>query len=77
MKREHLEDIACISKLLDFMKHRDCCRVTYIASMNSDKAYKSSIEEFVVSDTIGSSSESVFDSILDLMSDYDVNFEVK
>ena len=45
--------------------------------MNSDKAYKSSIEEFVVSDTIGSSSESVFDSILDLMSDYDVNFEVK
>ena len=45
--------------------------------MNSDKAYKSSIEGFVVSVTISSSSESVFNSILDLLSDYDINFDVK
>jgi hypothetical protein len=77
VKREHSEDEACMSRLLDFMKNRDCCRVTYIASMNSDKAYKSSIEGFVVSVTISSSSESVFNSILDLLSDYDVNFDVK
>ena len=45
--------------------------------MNSDKTYKSSIEGFIVSVTLNSVSESVFNSILDLLSDNDVDFKVK
>ena len=77
MKRNDSEDEACMSRVLDFTKNKDCCRVTYLASMNSDKSYKSSIEGFIVSVTLPSVSESVFNLILDLISDYDVDFEVK
>ena len=77
MKRNDSEDEACMSRVLDFTKNKDCCGVTYLASMNSDKSYKSSIEGFIVSVTLTSVSESVFNSILDLISDYDVDFEVK
>ena len=44
--------------------------------MDSDKSYKSSIEGFIVSVTLTSISDSVFNSILDLLSDYDVDFDV-
>ena len=77
MKRNDSEDEACMSRVLDFTKNKDCCRVTYLASMNSDKSYNSSIVGFIVCVTLTSVSESVFKSILDLISDYDVDFEVQ
>ena len=76
MKRKDSEDEACMSRLLDFTKNKDCCRLTYLASMDSDKSYKSSIEGFIVSVTLTSISDSVLNSILDLLSDYDVDFDV-
>ena len=45
--------------------------------MNSNKSYKSSMEGFIVTVEIISESESVFNSVLDLLCDYDVTFEVK
>ena len=77
MKREDSEDEACMSRLLDFTESKDCCHVTYVASMNSNKSYKSSMEGFIVTVEIISESESVFNSVLDLLCDYDVTFEVK
>ena len=77
MKREKSEDEACMSRLVDFIKDEDSCRVTYVASMHSNKSYKSSIEGFTVCVTIISSSESAFNLVLDLLSDYDVNYEVQ
>ena len=76
VKREKSEDEACMSRLLDFIKDEDSCHVRYVASMHSNKSYKSSIEGFTVSVTIISSSESAFNSVLDLLSDYDVDYEV-
>ena len=77
VKREKSEDEACMSRLLDFIEDKDSCGVTYVASMHSNKSYKASIEGFTVFVTIISSSESVFNSILDLLSDYDVTYEVQ
>ena len=76
MKREKSEDEACMSRFLDFTKNKDCCSVSYIASTNSEKSYKSSVEGFIVCVTLSSVSESAFNSILDLLSDYDVDFDV-
>lgn len=77
VKREKSEDEACMSRLLDFIKDKDSCRVTYVASMHSNRSYKASIEGFTVSVTIISSSELAFNSIIDLLSDYDVTYEVQ
>ena len=44
--------------------------------MNLDKSYKTSIEELTVCVTLSSVSESAFNSILDLLSDYDVDSDV-
>lgn len=76
VKREKSEDEACMSRFLDFTKNNDCCSVSYIASMNSDKSYKSSVEGFIVCVTLSSVSESAFNLILDLLSDYDVDYDV-
>ena len=48
VKREDSEDEACMSRLLDFTENKDCCHVTYLASMNSNKSFKSSMEGFIV-----------------------------
>lgn len=77
MKREKSEDEACMSRLLDFIKGEDRCYVSYVASVHSNKSYKSSTEGFTVSVTVISSSESAFNSVLDLLSDYDVDYEVQ
>lgn len=75
VKREKSEDEACMSRFLDFTKNNDCCSVSYIASMSLDKSYKSSVEGFIVCVTLSSVSESAFNLILDLLSDYDVDFD--
>ena len=72
VKRHSSDDEACMSALIDFLNSY-LHTVAYIASSNSDKSYRSSMNGFDVCVKLTCNLQSDYDALLVFLSGYDVS----
>ena len=72
VKRHSSDDEACMSALIDYL-NSNLYTVAYIASSNSDKSYRSSMNGFDVCIKLTCNLQSDYEALLVFLSGYDVS----